>query len=87
MASSIGASIANTFFQSQSTTTSSAIDTTGANCIVIFVYGVSAVINNASLMSDSKGNTWTLMAGPGRSNGGVADPSVMVFGVLNPTVG
>lgn len=61
-------------------TTTSAINTTGASLLVAFV---GFVFNNAAVISDSYGNTWT----PLTFHLGVNNCTTQIFYVQNPTVG
>jgi hypothetical protein len=58
------------------TITTSAIDTSGANLIIIGVTG------NSGTLSDSKGNTWTPLTAVSGAN-----TKAQIFYALNPTVG
>lgn len=62
------------------TVTSGAIDTTGANLIVVHVVSYSA---GSATLSDSKGNTWTKLTDR-LAGGGIRGT---LFYVFNPTVG
>ena len=69
----------------QNGVTSNAIDTTGANLIVLAVsyYGGLGNTLIAGEVSDSKGNTWTALTNRGSNNAG----NVRLFYCSNPTVG
>jgi hypothetical protein len=67
--------VSNTVSQSGTT---SGVDTTGANLIVVYFVG-----DPASTLSDSKGNTWTALTAHNTGNG---DESRLAY-CLNPTVG
>jgi len=76
--------ITNTFAQSSDDTTvsTSAIDTTGANLIVLFTTSDLATF---PVVADSKSNTWTGLTTFGGGTG--FKPEVKIWYCLNPTVG
>src|SRR5215472_13389017 len=63
----------------QSTFTTSAIDTTGADLLVVQVVDS----NHGTTLSDNKGNTWVSAAGPTTTNG----PDAQLYYATNPIVG
>jgi len=64
------------------TSTTSAIDTTGASLLVVAVATLTGVIPT---ITDSKGNTWTALTGA--DSGGTGAGTVKIFYAVNPTVG
>ncbi len=76
--------VAHTGFATLNTGTSSAIDTTGANFIVVNVSGCSAGTGcdiNSGILSDSKMNTWTRLTPQG------SNAFATLFYSASPTVG
>ena len=72
--------VAGAFAFADDNATTSAIDTSGANCIIIFI----SRNNSSGTVSDSKGNTWTELS---TFSAGAGLPFVTAYYAINPTVG